>query len=102
MVFIQELAQVTQIRAEFFRRYGRVVPSLPSRRQAWARTGRTRAGLADSPHRWRLAAGIESRVGRRVRALHPFDELARQLIGRSRVVSPELHEQEAAAIWYQL
>ena len=85
VVFVQQRAQVAQVRAQLLRRDRRIVPPFPVERRARGRRRGARARLADLPHRLRFAGRVEThRSGGSGEPLQALDELARALFGACR------------------
>ena len=61
VVFVHQLADVAQVAAEFFRRYGGIVPAFPLGRRAGRKRGGARAGFADLPDGACFCCGVDAR-----------------------------------------
>ena len=80
VVFVEQLADIAEVAAQFFRRDGRVVPSLPFGRGARGGGSRTRPGLAQLPNVAGFALRVQADIGRISRLSQLVDEFSGEMI----------------------
>src|SRR5260370_16766281 len=102
IVFIHQLADVSQIAHELLGSNCGVIPALTRGWCTGSKRGGTRPGLAYLPYRERLAIRVQPHVGCVANFFQAVDELNRKLMTLVRIISPEFHQQYPATLGKEL
>src|SRR5260370_23452220 len=89
IVFIHQLADVSQIAPELFGSHCGVIPALPLGWCTGSKRGGTRPGLAYLPYRERLAIRVQPHVGCVANFFQAVDDLNRKWRTFFRIICPE-------------
>ena len=98
VIFVEQLPDIAQVVAQFFRRDRGVVPSFPFGRRSRRGSGGARPGLAQLPDVARFGLGVQPHVRRIGGLFQLVDQLARGFVGLGRIIRTEFHEQKAASL----
>ena len=98
VIFVEQLANIAEIRAHFFRGDGGIVPAFPFGRRARCGGGGAHAGFADSPQNGGFRGGVDAHGGGIRAFLQARHELLRETLGVFRIVGAEFDQENAAAL----
>src|SRR5882762_11740199 len=102
VVFVEQLADVAEVSAQFFRRDGGVVPSFPFGRRARGSGSGARTRLAQFPHVAGFTFRVQPDIGRIRRLFQLVDESSGEIVRLARIIRSKFHQQNASAFRNEL